>query len=191
MKPLHLNLASRPFRDYRPLYAVVVVTSLLIAFMLLNNIETGYRYVHETRATRDKINQIDRQIEVENRRTEEANQRLRGVNVKLLAEQAQFVNARLAERAFSWSELLDRLERVLPDDVRIESVSPSFAKDGMVHLTLLGVAKTGYGMTNTLDRLNHDLRFAGAFPTSEERSPTGWKFSIGVDYRPSIARAAE
>jgi len=132
VKPLHLNLASRPYRDYRPLYAVVVVTSLLIAFMLLNNIETGYRYVHETRATRDKISQIDRQIEVENRRTEEANQRLRGVNVKLLAEQAQFVNARLAERAFSWSELLDRLERVLPDDVRIESVSPSFAKDGMV-----------------------------------------------------------
>ena len=191
MKPLHLNLASRPYRDYRPLYAVVVVTSLLIAFMLLNNIETGYRYVHETRATRDKISQIDRQIEVENRRTEEANQRLRGVNVKLLAEQAQFVNARLAERAFSWSELLDRLERVLPDDVRIESVSPSFAKDGMVHLTLLGVAKTGYGMTNTLDRLNRDSRFASAFPTSEEHSPTGWKFSIGVDYRPSIARAAE
>ena len=191
VKPLHLNLASRPYRDYRPLYAVVVVTSLLIAFMLLNNIETGYRYVHETRATRDKINQIDRQIDVENRRTEEANQRLRAVNVKLLAEQAQFVNARLAERAFSWSELLDRLEHVLPDDVRIESVSPSFAKDGTVHLTLLGVAKGGFGMTNTLDRLNRDSRFAGAFPTSEERSPTGWKFSIGVDYRPSIARSSE
>jgi hypothetical protein len=191
VKPLHLNLASRPYRDYRPLYAVVVVTSLLIAFMLLNNIETGYRYVHETRATRDKINQINRQIEVENRRTEEANQRLRGVNVKLLAEQAQFVNARLAERAFSWSELLDRLERVVPDDVRIESVSPAFAKDGLVHLTLLALAKTGFGMTSTLDRLNRDPRFANAFPTSEDRSPAGWRFGIGVDYRPSIARPVE
>lgn len=191
MKPLHLNLASRPYRDYRPLYAVVVVTSLLIAFMLLNNIETGYRYVHETRATREKIDQIDRQIEIENRRTEEANQRLRGVNVKLLADQAQFVNARLAERAFSWSELLDRLERVLPDDVRIESVSPSFSKDGLVHLTLVAIAKTGNGMTGTLDRLNRDPRFANAFPTSEEHTNAGWKFGIGVDYRPSIARAME
>jgi hypothetical protein len=191
VKPLHLNLASRPYRDYRPLYAVVVVTSLLIAFMLLNNIETGYRYVHETRATREKIDQIDRQIEIENRRTEEANQRLRGVNVKLLADQAQFVNARLAERAFSWSELLDRLERVLPDDVRIESVSPSFSKDGLVHLTLVAIAKTGNGMTGTLDRLNGDPRFANAFPTSEEHTNAGWKFGIGVDYRPSIARAME
>lgn len=191
MKPLHLNLASRPYRDYRPLYAVVVVMSILIAFMLLNNIETGYRYVRDTRTTRDKIDQINRQIEVENRKTEEANQRLRGVNVKLLAEQAQFVNARLAERAFSWSELLDRLERVLPSDVRIESVSPSFAKDGMVHLTLLAVAKNGEGMTSMLDHLNRDTRFANAFPTSEEHTATGWKFGIGVDYKPSIARAVE
>ena len=31
MKPLHLNLASRPYRDYRPVYAAVVVMSLLTA----------------------------------------------------------------------------------------------------------------------------------------------------------------
>ena len=147
MKPLHLNLAGRPYRDYRPLYAVVVATSILIAIMLLNNIETGYRYVRDTRTTRDKIAQVDSQTDAENRRTEDAYQRLRGVNVKLLSDQAQFVNARLAERAFSWSELLDRLERVLPDDVRIESISPSFAKNGIVHLAMQGLAKNGDGMT--------------------------------------------
>ncbi len=191
MKPLHLNLASRPYRDYRPLYAVVVVTSLLIAFMLLNNIETGYRYVRETKSTRAKIADIESQIETEQRKTAEINQRLRGVNVKSLADQAQFVNARLAERAFSWSELLDRLERVLPDDVRIESVAPSFGKEGLVHLTLLAVGKNGEGMVRTLDRLNHDLHFANAFPTAEDRLDNGYKFGIGVDYRPSIARVVE
>jgi len=25
VKPIHLNLASRPFRDYRPVYAAVVI----------------------------------------------------------------------------------------------------------------------------------------------------------------------
>ena len=127
MKPLHLNLASRPYRDYRPVYAVVVVVSLLISFMLLNNIETGYRYARDTRTTREKIAAIEQQTSVEEDRTAQAQQRTRSFNVKVLSDQAQFVNARLAERAFSWSELLDRLERVLPDDVRIESISPSFA----------------------------------------------------------------
>ena len=191
MRPLHLNLASRPYRDYRPVYAVVVVASLLIAFMLLNNIETGYRYARDTRTTREKIAGVEQQTETENRRAADVTQQLRGVNVKALAEQAQFVNARLAERAFSWSELLDQLERVLPDDVRIQSIAPSFSKEGLVHLTLDMVGKTDQGMVHTLDRLNRDPRFANAFPTSESKSNEGYHFGIGVDYKPSIARAVE
>jgi hypothetical protein len=191
VRPLHLNLASRPYRDYRAVYAVVVVVSLLIAFMLLNNIETAYRYARDTRTTREKITRVEQQTETETRRAAEAEQRLRTVNVKALADQAQFVNARLAERAFSWSELLDRLERVLPDDVRIDSVSPSFAKDGTVHLTLQAMGKTDQGMVHTLDRLNLDSRFANAFPTSESKGKDGYRFAIGVDYRPSIARAVQ
>ena len=54
MKPIHLNLAARPYRDYRPVYAAVVVMSLLAAFLMLNNVETYYRYIHETKATRAK-----------------------------------------------------------------------------------------------------------------------------------------
>ena len=191
MKPLHLNLAGRPYRDYRPLYAVVVVTSILIAIMLLNNIETGVRYVRDTRTTRDKIAQIEAQVDTENRRAEDANARLRGVNVKQLSDQAEFANARLAERAFSWSELLDRLERVLPDDVRVQSIAPSFGKNGIVHLTMQATAKSGDGMTRTLDRLNHDRSFASPFPTAENHTDQGYDFGIGVDYRPSIARVVE
>ena len=55
MKPLHLNLASRPYRDYRPVYATVVVMSLVTAFLMLNNVETYYRYTRETHSTRPKI----------------------------------------------------------------------------------------------------------------------------------------
>jgi hypothetical protein len=189
LRPLHINLASRPYRDYRAVYAVVVVTSLLIAFLMLNNVDTYYRYIRETKTTRAKIAAIDSQTEQELRNNEALTQRLRGVNVKLLADQVQFVNAQLAERAFSWSELLDRLEHILPEDVRIESIAPSFDKSGLVHLSLLAAAKSGTGMINTLDRLNHDPQFAHAFPTSEEKTDEGsYRFGVGVDYHPTIAR---
>ena len=175
------------------MYAVVVVSSLLIAFLMLNNVDTYYRYIRETKTTRAKIAQIERQIQDEQQRTEALNQRLRGVNVRHLSDQTKFVNARLAERAFSWSELLDRLERILPNDVRIESIAPSFGKDGMVHLSIAAAAKTGTGLINTLDRLNAHPEFANAFPTTEENIPNGggFRFGIGVDYKPSIARAIE
>src|SRR5213079_462528 len=103
-------------------------------------------YKSETKTTASQIEQIERQTVEENARKDAANQRLRGIDVKMLSKQTQFANARLAERAFSWSELLDRLEHVVPNDVRIESISPSFSRDGMVHLTLMCVGKNNDSM---------------------------------------------
>ncbi len=191
MKPIHLNLASRPFRDYRPVYAAVVLISLLTAFLALNNVDTFLRYRTETRTTRANIAGLEEQIADEQRRTESLTQRLRGVDLKLLSSQTEFANSQLAERAFSWSELLDRLERILPTDVRLQSVTPSFEKDGTVHLAMICVSKGGEGLTATINRFNGDLHFANAFPTVETQQLSEYHFTLSVDYRPSIARRVE
>jgi Tfp pilus assembly protein PilN len=191
VKPIHLNLASRPFRDYRPVYAAVIVMALLTAFLALNNVDTFLRYRTETKTTRANIDKLEQQVADEQRRTETLAQRLRGVDLKLLASQTEFANAQLAERAFSWSELLDRLEKVLPTDVRLQSVTPSFDKDGLVHLSMTCITKTGEGLTATINRFNHDPAFANAFPASETTAPGEYHFTLGVDYRPSIARRVE
>jgi Tfp pilus assembly protein PilN len=191
VKPIHLNLASRPFRDYRPVYAAVVLMALLTAFLALNNVDTFLRYRTETKTTRADIARLEQQIADEQRRADSLAQRLRGVDLKLLASQTEFANAQLAERAFSWSELLDRLEKVLPTDVRLHSVSPSFDKDGLVHLSLTCITKTGEGLTATINRFNHDPSFANAFPGSETAQMSEYHFTLGVDFRPSIARRVE
>ncbi len=192
MKPIHLNLASRPFRDYRPVYAAVVVMALLTAFLALNNVDTLLRYRTETKTTRADISQLEQQTAGERQKADTLTQRLRGVDLKLLSTQTEFANAQLAERAFSWSELLDRLERVLPDDVRLQSVTPTFDKDGLVHLAMSCVAKSGTGLSTTINHFNGDAHFANAFPASEAVEPTGeHRISLSVDYRPTITRSIE
>jgi len=191
VKPIHLNLASRPFRDYRPVYAAVVLMALLTAFLALNNVDTFLRYRTETKTTRANIAKLEQQVAEEHSKSEVLAQRLRGVDLKLLASQTEFANAQLAERAFSWSELLDRLEKVLPNDVRIQSVTPSFDKDGLVHLSMTCITKTGEGLTATINRFNGDQHFANAFPTSETAMTSDYRFTLGVDYRPSVARRVE
>ncbi len=191
MKPIHLNLATRPYRDERPFIAVVVVSSLLIAFLTLMNFDAWYRYRNETQSTRVKIAGLEKQTEQERARTDSVNQKIRSVDVKLLSKQTQFANAQLAQRAFSWSELLDHLERVLPDYVRIESINPSFAQNGLVHLTMQCVARDGNGLVNTLNGLNRDGHFSNPFPTGEDHTDTGYLFTLGVDYRPSVARVVQ
>jgi len=191
VKALHLNLASRPYRNERPFIAVVVVSSLLIAFLTLMNFDSWYRYRKNTEKTRADIATLEKKAAAERTRTDAVNQKIRGVDVKLLARQTQFANAQLAQRAFSWSELLDHLERVLPDYVRIETITPSFAPNGLVHLTLQCVARDGDGLVNTLNRLNRNEHFSNPFPTGEDHTDQGYRFTIGADYRPSIARIVQ
>src|SRR5262249_37972013 len=157
-------LASRPYRDYRPVYAVVVIMSLAIALLMLNNIETYYRYVVDTQSTRDKITHLNAEADQERRTAAAADAQLQHVDLASLDAETKFINARLAERAFSWSELLDRLERVLPDDSRIKAISPQFQKSGLVHLELVFDGKAADTYLHTLNSLIADPHFANPFP---------------------------
>jgi len=166
-----------------------VVGSLLIAFLTLMNFDAWYRYRNETRTTRAKIATLEKQADLERERAQTLNGRVRAVDAKRLALQTQFANARLAERAFSWSELLDRLEHVLPDYVRIENITPAFKPDGMIGLSMQCVARDSDGLVRTLNQLNADPHFSSPFPNGEDHTDQGYRFTIHVDYRPSMTRA--
>jgi type IV pilus assembly protein PilN len=188
VKPIHLNLAARPYRDYRPIYAVVIATSIIIAFLMLNNLDTYVRYVRDTRTTRNEITSIQAQIQQEHRRAESATRDTSTIDLISLSKESKFVNTQLAQRAFSWSELLDQLEAVLPGNVRITSVSPQFAESGLVHLSLACEGKSPDTLLTTINRLQRDPHFSNPFPTNQERTASGYRFGLGVDYRPTVMR---
>jgi hypothetical protein len=193
VKPIHLNLAARPYRDYRPVYAVVVTLSLLTAFLMLNNIETWYRYKHDTSSTSEKIDSVEAKIRKERELQDIAQRKLRALDLSTLDAQTRFVNAKLAERAFSWSTLLDELESVIPQDVRLSSVAPSFAPDGTIALALNFEAKGPTGMITTINRMNADPQFSNAFPSQEQLQQGGtYVFNLNATYTPPAAlRAAK
>lgn len=183
MKPLHLNLASRPYRNYTPVYAAVVVMSLLAAFLMLNNVETYYRYTRETHTTRTKIASIEAQTVKEREREAAVQRRIKGLDLARLGAQTKFVNAKLSERAFSWSALLDELESVLTDDVRLISIAPRFTPDGKVTLALDFVSKNADGMIKTINRMHADPQFRNPFPSQQSEVEGGnYSFALTVEY---------
>jgi hypothetical protein len=186
VKPLHLNLASRPYRDYRPVYAAVVAMSLITAFLMLNNVETYYRYTRDTRSTRAKIASIEAQTQQERQREQTVKQRIKHLDLGRLSAQTTFVNNKLAERAFSWSTLLDELESVMVDDVRLVSVAPTFGDKGTIQLSLAFISKSGDGMIRTINRMNSDPQFAYPFPNNQSviKDGGGYSFGLTVTYLP-------
>jgi len=190
VKPIHLNLAARPYRDYRPVYAAVVVMSLLTAFLMLNNVDTYYRYIHETRNTRAKIASVEAEAQRERENASKVERSLKSIDLAHLDAQTQFVNAKLNERAFSWSALLDQLETILSDDVRLLSISPSFSDEGLITLGLSFQSKSAEGMIATLNRMNEDPHFRNPFPSTESQTDGQFQFTLTSEYLPQQALTA-
>ena len=189
MKPIHLNLAARPYRDYTPVNLVAATMFVLMLVLAWFNIDTYIRYNVETRNTRAKIAQLEAQQRREKELEQSAQTRLASIDVKYLDDQTRFINAKLAERAFSWSALLDELEAVLDDDVRLLTVTPSFDKDGSIRLSLSFQSKSNDGMISTINRMHRDPQFVNPFPDDESVSGGVYSFNLNVGYRPAVPSA--
>ena len=189
MKPIHLNLASRPYEDKRLFITTVVGMSIVVAALLFSNIDTYLRYRVQTSNTRANIQKLDEEAEQERRRTQTVKQQISRIDAGALAKQTAFINEQIAQRAFSWSELLDRLEGVLADDVRLTSIAPSFRPDGTVFLNLTLDAKSADGLVDLLKRFNRDPHFANPFPTNETQVPGGgYHITLSVDFKPQLMK---
>lgn len=184
MKTLHLNLASRPYRDYRPVWMVASILAIASAIFLINNAHAAYQYFVNTKTTRGEIERLQRETAEETRRARQLQSDMRRFDRKALNTQTRFINSQIMERSFSWSALLDQLERVAPSNVRLLSLNPTVSNEGIIHLRMVCVAKTSNGLVEMIRRLQRDPHFIRPFPESEAVLENGLhQFTIGTHYR--------
>lgn len=184
MRTIHLNLAARPYRDYRLVWIVVAIVSLVTAVLMIANINTAYRYFVNTRETREKIASIEQDTAVELARGKQIEAQLRAVNLRSLALQTRYINVQIAERAFSWSGLLDDLERVMPKNVRLVSLNPTVDKDGTIRITMTLQGKSSRAVIDTINRLQSNPHFQRPFPRSQTTDAEITAFGITTEYVP-------
>jgi type IV pilus assembly protein PilN len=185
VRTFHLNLASRPYRNYRPVWLVAAVLAVASAIFLVNNAQTAYHYFVNTKTTRGEIDRLQKESTEESRKAKEIQDQIRRFDRKALNSQSKFINAQIAERAFSWSELLDQLERVVPADVRLVSLNPSISDDGKTRLRMTCLAKSASALPILIKRLQGDPHFKHPFPKTEETREDGLQlFTIETDYQP-------
>lgn len=186
MKALHPNLASRPYRDYRPVWVVVAILAVASAALLVYNVQTAYRYFATTSDTRAEIAQLEALIEKERRATEAARQQASQFDSVELRRRAAFVNDRIAERAFSWNQLLDDLEAVFPNDVRLVRLSPEVRPDGRILLQMSCLSRTEEGMVDLIESMLASPKFVNPFPANQNTAAEGLlQFSISTGYTPA------
>ena len=186
MKVLHPNLASRPYRDYRPVWAAATLLAVLTVALFAYNVQTAWRYFATTQETRAEIADLERQIGNERKRAETAREALARFDTVTLRARSAFVNQRIAERTFSWSMMLDDLERVIPNDVRLTRLAPNPTADGTYSISMECLTKTDEGMVRLIQAFFASPKFDRPNPTSESVTREGlFRFSMTVQYQPA------
>jgi Tfp pilus assembly protein PilN len=210
-RPASVNLAARPFANTRPLRRVAVALWALGVALLGLAGWLYWRSLFGIEGQKEERAGIEHQIDSERRRLASAESALAGMDLARQNIEATYLNARIGERTFPWSQLFEHLAAVLPKKVRLYSLTPH-ARDARtssaaslqraaalprkpsrlpdrVVLDMTGSAATDEDLTLLLDQMFKSPWFSDPSLPREQQQNGGIGFALSVAYRPS-GRAA-
>jgi hypothetical protein len=185
---LQLNFARRPFRDYRPVHYVAAAALAIGLVFFVLNVRLYADFRKEVEGTRRQIEWLEGRQERATKTAEEARAALNRYKVSTLAVESRELLRLVRERQFSWIELLGRLERVLPSEVRLARLSPRVDEKGEITLDLSLVGPSAASVVRTLAAFSRDPAFESVDLRSETSPemgvPEGYSFQLASRYRP-------
>jgi Tfp pilus assembly protein PilN len=189
---LRTNLSTKPFYNERGVHIALFMAGLAVIALTVFNVtqivllSRGHAEL-DSRATRAEHGARDLRAHAVAVR--------QGINPKQLdasAGAAREANSLIGQRLFSWTDLLNRLETTLPDDVRITSMRPKIGKDGRVALAMTVVGRRVEDVDRFMDNLEATGSFADVFSREEISTEDGMKeVTIDGRYLPGPATPAK
>ena len=192
-----LNLAREPFVNARPLRRICVVLTALAAILLLINGFLFWGYLSGSAGLRGQLRDIRADISAERQAIDGLRAQVTGYDLRSQNEQAEFLNYQIRQRTFGWSLLFERLGEVLPNKVKISTLSPSLgeANDARVLrasetddvvLSVRGTSADSDNLLDLLDRLFAHPAFRSPRLLSENRDESGEiTFELSTRYLPA------
>jgi len=125
------------------------------------------------------------------------------IRIDELNARVNYLNGKLAERTFGWSQLFDRLSEVLPNDVRLHQLRPLFSLEedtsadfvftgDRVDLLLSGSAKTDEEILALIDGFfKHDSFKRPSIQTESKTDGGEVEWSMSVVYLPLVVSASD
>lgn len=192
MRPIGINLASRPFYNVT-LYAVAFSVGLaLLVGMTGFNI---YTFVADRLALRQLSAARERlQSELDDLDRGEARLRtdVSRISLPRIGQESAFARDAIVQRSLSWTALFNRLEEVQPPSVRVRSIRPSVdAKK--VRIRIVGVAQSYDAFTEFEEALLRSPWFSEVYPSSENwnAEQRGVGFDLSFAYHADGERVDE
>jgi Tfp pilus assembly protein PilN len=188
---IRTNLSTRPFYNQRIVHLWLVAMAVVVAAATAFNASRVLRYSRSDTRLATQASQDESRV----REIHQEAVRLRASvdprQVDFAAADARQANDLIDRRTFSWTELFNRFETTLPDDVRIASVKPRVDRDRGIVLTINVSAKTVDDVGAFIKNLEDTGAFANIRPVEERNDEAGLLIStLDAVYLPSAGKPA-
>jgi type IV pilus assembly protein PilN len=133
---LDINLASRPYEDARQFWtrwgtalaAAIILTLALIAITI-----SGWR---AARADHAQISELKAEIAQRDQIRQQAEDFLNRPENRTTRDESQFLNELIERKEFSWTHVLEDLEKVMPPRIHLVSIHPELDEDNQLSLKM-------------------------------------------------------
>ena len=188
---IRTNLSTRPFYNERLVHMWLIGVAVAVLAATAFNASRVLRYSRsdtrlQTQASGDESHAADlRRQAVRLRASVDPKQ------VDFAAADARQANDLIDRRTFSWTELFNRFETTLPDDVRIAAVKPRVDRDRGILLTINVLAKTVDDVSTFIENLEKTGAFMDIRPADERTDDNGLLISsLEAVYVPTAGKPA-
>jgi hypothetical protein len=180
MRKYNLNLSTRPFPAYR-----IVNLALLVSFVVIAGLSVWQVYSY-----RD-YSKLVRSIQGDEKSASIEKESL-GVRMDALSSvldrpvttaklnEIDFLNNLIVKKHFSWTQVFSNLERVMPDNVHLTSISPEISKD-RVKLHIVTMCRSISDESEFIRRMQSSPVFQDVVVSREEKKGTGINADVQVD----------
>jgi Tfp pilus assembly protein PilN len=182
---LRTNLATRPFYNERPVYAVLVLGALLVALLTLFNVWELVSLSRRDAALRSRVEQAETDAARFRQEAARARASVDREQLEAVLEASREANGLIDQRVFSWTRLLNQLEETLPPDSRIRAIKQGTGDEGL-HIELVLLARRAEDVEAFVNSLEATASFQGVFTSLETVQEDGLlEVTLGGTYAES------
>ena len=169
---LDINLASQPYEDARQFWmgwgTAVGVFGLLTIVLVAMTI-TGWFNARRDHAA---IASVRQQIAARDTFHAKAEATLNRPENRTTRDESQFLNELIERKSFSWTQVLESMEKVMPPRVHLVTITPASDDDNQISLKMTIAGESRERVLELMRRMEESQRFAHTNITGEAYSPT-------------------
>jgi type IV pilus assembly protein PilN len=192
---LDLNLATQPYEDARRFYGQWLPILGLLGALAIGLSWFAVSQYTEYRRQNQELNELRAKLTELEKTKKEAQEFLARPDNSGTRDQAAYMNELIRRKAFSWTQVMSDLEKLMPPQVKVAAIKPSLTPEGALEFTLTVNTRRRDSGIELVRRMEGSPRFA--YPqmrtersqSDDKSGDTEYQLDIWALYQPSVKGA--